>query len=126
MGGRGSSSGRGGGITLPHITGSERQVSWANDILRVPYQNLGSAAASHERIAKELGRNGGRERDKANAYRAAQKRYADQVKDLGSGKEMSASQIIDRRFGFSKVAQNIAEDEFRKRGMRPVDVSIPR
>lgn len=125
MGGRGSNSVRGGGISLPRISGSERQVSWASDILRTPYLNLGNAASQHERMAKSLGSNGARERDQASAYRAAQKRYADQVKDLGKGKEMPASQIIDRRYGFFRVAQNIAMDEFKKRGMKPVHVFVP-
>lgn len=126
MGGRGSSSVRGGEISLPRISGSKRQVSWANDILRTPYQNLGNAATTHERIAKALGSNGASEREQASAYRAAQKRYADQVRDLGSGKEVSANQIIDRRTVFSRIAQNITVDEFRKRGLKSVNVSIPR
>lgn len=50
---------------------------WANDILRTPYQNLGNMATTHERIAKALGSNGASEREQASAYRAAQKRYAE-------------------------------------------------
>ena len=101
-------------------------MSWAEDILKTPYQNLGNAAATHERIAKELGSNGTRERSQASAYRAAQKRYADQVKNLDKGNGLSAAQVIDRRGAFSSVARSIAEDEFKKRKMRATDVSLPR
>lgn len=122
--GGGSRSGRGGGFSLPEITGSDRQVQWAKDILRTPYENLGNAANSHDNIANQLGSNGSDQRNRANAYRAAQQRYANQVRELGGGNPVSASQIIDRRTGFSRVAQNIAMDEFRKRGLNQIEVSI--
>lgn len=90
MGGRGSSgsgAGTGGGFRLPTLSGSEKQVSWAKDILTHPYNIMGSYAKAFERQADAFDKGGkgygDAERQTADAYKAAQKRYAQEVKSLG-------------------------------------------
>lgn len=81
MGGRGSSSGGGGGgFKAPTLTGSEKQVAWATDILRSPYDTMAARAKSYEKQANSFDKmkkgNGDLERQEAAVYKAAQKRYA--------------------------------------------------
>ncbi len=129
MGGRGSAGGASGGIgraeefSAPRMSGSEKQVAWATDILREPYAALDGAAKLHERIAKQLGNHGGRELELAGAYRNAQNRYANQVKQLGE-LNLTARQVIERRTQFRGVARALAEDEFKRRGFKPYEVSL--
>lgn len=130
MGGRGSAGSAGGmgrvaEFSAPRMSGSEKQVAWATDILREPYTALGGQAKSHERTAKELGNHGGRELEQARAYRNAQNRYAEQVKQLGE-LNLTAGQVIDRKNRFMGIARAIAEDEFKRRGFKPYEVSLPR
>lgn len=131
MGGRGSAGGASGGMgrvaefSAPRMSGSEKQVAWATDILREPYTALDGEAKSHERTAKALGSHGGRELEQARAYRNAQNRYAEQVKQLGE-LNLAAGQVIDRKDRFMGIARAIAEDEFKRRGFKPYEVSLPR
>lgn len=54
MGGRGGSSTRGTeSFYSPQLSGSEKQVSWARDILREPYINAGYRANNYEQINKK-------------------------------------------------------------------------
>lgn len=130
MGGRGSSgrgAGTGGGFKLPTLSGSEKQVSWAKDILTHPYDIMGSWAKSFERQADAFDKGGkgygDEERQTADAYKAAQKRYAQEVKSLGkmfpSG--MKASQIIDMKPRINDMANYIIKDEYKKRKINPLN-----
>lgn len=124
MGGRGStggSSGGGGGIKLPELKGSEKQVSWATDILRSPYDTMEARAKSYEKQANSFDKikkgNGENERQVASAYKSAQKRYAAEISNLPkmNPNGMKASDIIDKRSGINAIANNIIADEFKKR-----------
>lgn len=130
MGGRGSNGGGGvgnGGFRLPTLSGSEKQVSWAKDILTHPYDSMGSWAKSFEKQADAFDKGGkgygDSERETANAYKAAQKRYAQEVKSLEkmfpSG--MKASQVIDMRPRINDMANNIIKDEYKKRKINPLN-----
>ena len=115
MGGRGSSSGgagTGGGFKLPALSGSEKQVSWAKSFER--------QANAFDKGGKGYG---DAERQTADAYKAAQKRYAQEVKSLGkmfpSG--MKASQIIDMKPRINDMANYIIKDEYKKRKINPLN-----
>lgn len=122
MGGRGSSGGGGGGgFKVPTLTGSEKQVSWATDILRSPYDTMAARAKSYEKQANSFDKmkkgNGDSERQEAEAYKVAQKRYAAEISGLQKMKPsgMKASDIIDRRGSINAIANNIIADEYKKR-----------
>lgn len=122
MGGRGSSGGGGGGgFKTPTLTGSEKQVSWATDILRSPYDTMEARAKSYEKQANSFDKikkgNGENERQVASAYKSAQKRYAAEISNLPkmNPNGMKASDIIDKRSGINAIANNIIADEFKKR-----------
>ena len=82
---------------MPTLYGSEKQVSWAKEILEATYKTLGSIADSREKQAAAFDKaspNGGaRERKEADAYRTAQSRYAAEISKLP---DMKANAIIDR------------------------------
>lgn len=119
-GGRGGAKKNGGGLKIPMLSGSEKQVSWANDILKTPYDMLGKNAEAKEKEAAAFdkasssGHGGDRERSEAAAMRAAQTRYAKEVSSLPS---MAASAIIDKRNALKEVANNILKDEYKKRNL---------
>lgn len=122
MGGRGSSGGvGGGGFKTPTLTGSEKQIAWATDILRSPYDTMTARAKSYEKQANFFGKikkgNGDSESQEAAAYKAAQKRYAAEISNLKRMNPggMKASQIIDNRTGINAIANNIIADEYKKR-----------
>ena len=129
MGGRGGAGGGGGsgGFKTPTLTGSEKQVSWATDILRRPYDTMASMAKSYEKQADAFDKvkkgNGDAERQEAAAYKAAQKRYAAEVSNLQKMNPggMKASQIIDKRAGINAIANNIIKDEYKKRKINPLN-----
>lgn len=146
MGGRGSSSSKANGrstrsagkinikvgevrpaqLDMPNLSGSPRQISYAQDILNRGYDNLGQAARNEERLFSELKNGATRDNpiyQRAQAYRAAQERYADQVKSLKRLGAMQASQIINQRTQLDRIARSLAEDEFRKRKLPLMDVS---
>lgn len=122
MGGRGSSGGgSGGGFKAPTLTGSEKQVAWATDILRSPYDTMAARAKSYEKQANSFDKmkkgNGDSERQEAAAYKAAQKRYSAEISNLKrmNPSGMKASQIIDKRAGINAIANNIIAEEYKKR-----------
>lgn len=120
MGGRGKTGG-GGGFKAPTLTGSEKQVSWATDILRSPYDTMATRAKSYEKQANSFDKmkegSGDSERQEAEAYKAAQKRYAAEISVLQkmNPNGMKASDIIDKRGGINAIANNIIADEYKKR-----------
>lgn len=118
-GGAGGSSNASGGLKLPTMTGTEKQVSWAEDVLKSPYEtmraraeNLKKSAAAFDK-ASSNGAGGARERKEAEAYQAAGKRYAAEISKLHN---MAASAIIDKRAAIKNIATNILKDEYKKRG----------
>ena len=113
-------------LDMPNLSGSSRQISYAQDILNRGYDNLGQAARNEERLFSELKNGATRDNpvyQRAQAYRAAQERYADQVKSLKRLGTMQASQIINQRTQLDRIARSLAEDEFRKRKLPLMDVS---
>lgn len=105
-------------MNFPMMTGTEKQIAWAKDILESPYRVLGARAESRKNLAAEFDKaseNGGaRERLEAEAYLAAQSRYAADIATLP--KEIKASDIIDKRAAFGVIAHNILKDEYVKHG----------
>lgn len=104
-------------LDMPNLSGSSRQISYAQDILNRGYDNLGQAARNEERLFSELKNGATRDNpvyQRAQAYRAAQERYAEQVKSLKRLGTMQASQIINQRTQLDRIARSLAEDEFRK------------
>lgn len=136
MGGRGSSGGTTKGFSvgrvrpteldMPALSGSPRQVQYAKDILNRGYDNLGQAARAEESIIVQLGKKATQDNSanqRAQAYRVAQNRYAEQIKSLKQMGTMQASQIINQRIGLEKIARNLAADEFRKRNLPLISMS---
>lgn len=124
MGGRGGASTRGSeSFYSPQLSGSEKQVAWARDILREPYTNAGYSANSYERINREAKGNSrsGWAQDAA-AYRSAQKTYNEQIKLMEKrfGGTIPAKTIIDRRFSFKGAMEDIIRKELDKRGRNPL------
>lgn len=126
-GSKGSSGGKSGGrsgrdkvaaLKLPTLAGSEKQVSWATDILRTPYELMGKNAEIKQKQAAAFdkastnGTGGDNERNEAAALRAAQTRYAKEISSLPG---MEAKTIIDKRAGIKDIANNILKDEYKKR-----------
>lgn len=128
MGGRGSSGGgSGGGFKAPAMSGTEKQVAYARDILKRPYDNLGQAAAVADRNVKRfeatIPEDAKKYRGQAAAYRAAQKEYAKGVSELKAPSgQLSASMVIERKNRFGGIAEKIAESEFRKRKLSLIGV----
>lgn len=123
MGGRGSAGGRQKSFSAPAMTGSERQVSWAKDIIETPYRNLGQKAETAATIAKRFEGSGVSAADyraEESAYRSAQREYARQVNDLANRAPggLTASQVIDRRGVFQTLANQISEEQLRRRRSR--------
>ncbi len=124
MGGRGGSSTRGTeSFYSPQLSGSEKQVSWARDILREPYINAGYRANNYEQINKKTKGNSksGWAQDAA-AYRSAQKVYNENIKLLEKrfGGTIPAKTIIDRRFSFEGAMKDIIRKELDKQGRNPL------
>nr|DAG60010.1 MAG TPA: hypothetical protein [Caudoviricetes sp.]DAL02678.1 MAG TPA: hypothetical protein [Caudoviricetes sp.] len=121
MGGNGSSGGvkAGGGVKIPELTGTEKQVAWAKDILTNPHASmLATAKLQRERAKKydkqsTTGRGGDASRAEAEACEAAAKRYQKEVSGLP--KSMKAKDIIDKRYGIETLANAIVSDEYKKR-----------
>lgn len=109
-------------LRLPALSGSEKQVSWAKDILINPYETMGLRAKSYEKMADAFDKGGNgygnQERTAAEAYKAAQSRYAEEI---GKLEDMKASQIIDQRSGINTIANNIIKDEYRKHKLDPLN-----
>lgn len=132
MGGRGSSgggSGGGGGIAklkIPEITsGSDKQKSFARDIIEKPYNDLLSGYRAEQRLrdadilsAKNRGRKPPESSADYEASKAAVNRYASEVSKISSvpGTKMNdARWIIDNRIKFSQMKDAILNEEKRKR-----------
>lgn len=111
---------RSGKVSVPKISGTERQIVYAKDILMNPYNTMTANVKLFEgRIKKyNLGENS-RENKQVAAYKAASRRYAESVSELP--KEMKARDIIDKAYGIRSVASNILADEYKKRGLNPLD-----
>lgn len=103
---------------MPTLTGSEKQISWAKDILQGPYDLLEKNAKILDKRAAEFdkasltGHDGDKERAEAAALRAARQRYAQDIAKLPN---MAASAIIEKRSGLKIIANNIIADEYQKR-----------
>lgn len=123
MGGRGGSSTRSSeSFYSPQLSGSEKQVSWARDILREPYINAGYRITKNLELNRQT--NGGARSDfvvEAEAYRSAQKIYNEQIKlmEKRAGGTIPAKTIIDRRFSFKSAMEKIIFQELDKRGKNP-------
>lgn len=121
MGGRGSSgNNKGGSFSAPSMSGSEKQVAWAKDIIETPYLNLGlraeGAATIAKRFERAVGSAMGYRREEA-AYRAAQARYAEVINTMArnASRGIRSGDIIDRRGAFQQAANELAEEELQKR-----------
>lgn len=126
MGGRGSSGGKtakAAAFKAPSLTGSDRQKQYAADILKGPHDSLGRGAASEENVAKQVGWNT-KSRAKYDAYVSAQNRYASEIGALSQRGPVNAGQVIERRSIFTARAKQLAEDEFRKRGLPLYEVRV--
>lgn len=108
-------------FAAPSMSGTPRQIEYATDLLKRPYDAIGLQADFNESMNKQTkaslkGNNSYLIR--ANALRAAQSDYANQVKQLGSQvPNLSASQIIDRKSGFMSLAKEIARRELKNAGV---------
>lgn len=120
MGGRGSSGEGSRSFSAPTMSGSEKQVSWAKDIIETPYRNLGQRAESAAIVARRFESTGGKAADyraEEAAYRSAQTEYARRVGELASRATggLAASQVINKRNVFQTLADQIAQDQLRRR-----------
>ena len=119
MGGRGGSGSRsvGVGFSAPSVTGSEKQKSWAKDIMENPHKILGSRASLSERLG---------DKKDAEIFRSAQRKYADAVGQVKNraGDRFNAKWVIDQKGAFQSMAQQILQDEAKKKGKRPYDYRI--
>lgn len=121
MGGNGSKGGvkAGGGVKIPELTGTEKQVAWAKDILTNPHASMRATAKLERERAKKYdkqsttGHGGDDARTMAEACEAAAKRYQKEVSKLP--KAMKAKDIIDKRYSIESRAKAILDEECRKR-----------
>ena len=112
MGGRGAAGGgggssKGGGAATPKLqplTGSEKQVKWANDIRDGALRALDHLESEYDRFKKMFGNDSsaretvGYEKDDVRALRATI------VQFLNDPRASSASVVIDRRRDFTQEA----------------------
>lgn len=126
MGGRGS-SGAGGGrssavaFSAPRMSGTARQVEYASDILKNPYNSLTAQIEFNSRMAKNP--NGGKYKTIVSALQTARNNYANQVRELGGAvPNLSASMVISRRSGFFETARNLARRELLKAGLSNMEI----
>lgn len=120
MGGRGGSGGGIGGsygFSAPNVSGSDKQRSYAKDIMENPHKNLGYRASLSERLG---------DKKDAEIFRSAQRKYADAVGQVKNraGDRFDAKWVIDQKGAFQSMAQQILQDEAKKRGKRPYDYRI--
>lgn len=129
MGGRGGSGGGSNSVAslkIPEITsGSEKQRSYARDIIEGPYNKLLSEFRSEQKLrdadvayAKKNGKKIPSPSAEYEAARAAVSRYASEVSKIGSipgAKIDDARWVIDNKVKFSMLGQGILDDEKRKR-----------
>lgn len=120
MGGRGSSGSvvSRGGFSLPAVAGSAKQISYANDIMKSPYDRLGLAAKNADTLNKRMGGKNSYAKE-AEAFKAAQRQYSRDIQELAKrgGDRFTASFVIQKKYGFLERARNIAFEEFKKRGL---------
>lgn len=132
MGGRGSSGGGGGGgggtPKLQELTGSEKQVAWANDIRQGAFNQLDAMDANYDRLRsvaqQEVGAKRGPKVEAAAESLAGYNKSDVQagrealIKAFNSPQAKSASAVIDKRNDFSprSVSQAVrSRAEQRKR-----------
>ena len=126
MGGRGSSGvgvGRNSAVAFsaPGMSGTARQVEYATDILKNPYNSLTAQIEFNSRMAKNF--NGGKYKTIVSALQTARNDYANQVSKLGSAvPNLSASMVISRRSGFFETARNLARRELSKVGLSNIEI----
>lgn len=120
MGGRGT---YGGGIEktvvfkIPELSGSEKQISWAKDILSYPYNGLKNFALGEQQnidynINKEQSKN------KKAAYEEAAKKYSSELDRISKLQNVfQASRVISGRNNFASFANGAVEKAFKKRGI---------
>lgn len=117
MGGRGGSSSRSGGggrASLPTLTGSEKQISWANDIREQAYIQLDALDRTISRIKKDVSKRGGMSKNAikkeaeslAGFSESSIKTVRSELNDTLS-KITSAKTIIDQR-------NNLSPDSIRQ------------
>lgn len=129
MGGRGSSGGSGGAgakvsgakrtlqtvdsFKAPAMSGSEKQISWAKDIIESPYKSAILTAERYERQNTAFLAND------AAAYRAAAKRYADTVTQQAADPRITngipARGVIDNKASFNGLMKQLVDEELGKR-----------
>lgn len=117
MGGRGGSGGRtggGSGFTAPAMTGSEKQVSYAKDIIENPYKNAMVHAQTSDRLAK-LGLKS--EKEYAAVYRAAASEYKSGVGAVVDMLGAKASAIIDKKSRFRTVMNALIDKHAKEKGV---------
>lgn len=124
MGGRGGSSTRGmESFYSPQLSGSEKQVSWARDILREPYINAGYRANNYEQINKKNKRKFEKRMGaRCGCLSVCAKVYNENIKLLEKrfGGTIPAKTIIDRRFSFEGAMKDIIRKELDKQGRNPL------
>lgn len=130
MGGRGSSGGGGMGavakLRIPEMTtGSEKQKSYARDIIEGPYKKLMEAFQAEQRLrdadvasAKKDGWKIPNPSAEYESLRTAVNRYVEEVSKIGNipgAKINDAKWVIDNKVKFSMLGNGLLDDERRKR-----------
>ena len=97
MGGRGSSAGTGGGaFKMPNFTGSAKQVSWAQSIVKEGLDTIDGNISLEKSRAKQ---NPGYKNDakqSISVWSSVKKAFTSAL-STGNGRNIPASKIIDRR-----------------------------
>lgn len=107
-------------INLPELTGSEKQIAWAKDILVAPYERLCCLAEHNLHLADKFDQVGGGNdyREDAAACTAAAGQYAAMltasVSSLSAG--ISAVSIIESKTRYMSIARDLLRKELRARG----------
>lgn len=108
MGGRGASSGIGSKTSaLPKMTGSDKQVAWAQDVLNTYFKAIQDLPATFIQRYEYLTKSKLSAEDKKEIRRAAkeqEKGEREYLDNVAKKQNITASQIIDARNNFTQKA----------------------
>lgn len=106
-------------LTLAPMTGSEKQISWARNIITEPYDTVASLAESN---AKKFAEYPAQDFNlRATIYREAAEMYADEYKKAAH-LITKAAQVIDTRSSYKSMMNEMIRQIALKHGATVTDI----
>lgn len=99
-------------MNVAKMTGSEKQINWAENIITAPYNRLNALANTEDRLAKADGKE---TTEKATLIRKAMEEYESQYNSVAD-QLSKASTVIDIRARFAGMAKAIVKDIMQDAG----------